>query len=112
LKVRVEQWALIKSGELNGFSLDGCGIREDAVYELTIPDLIQGKTMPAEDGHEHDFVVKYDNAGNFIGGVTTAAPDGHFHYIVKGTVTENAGSKSHNHRFSYIEGIIDARVAA
>ena len=33
-----ELWALIKSGELNGFSLDGKAMRVDSVLEIDMPD--------------------------------------------------------------------------
>jgi hypothetical protein len=102
----VETWALVKSGELNGFSLDGFGIRVPTKFEIDMPELLKGETDISMD-HKHGFIVKFDNEGNFLGGRTTEAADGHWHEIVKGTVTEDASG--HNHRFSFIEGVMDAQ---
>jgi hypothetical protein len=101
-------WSLVKSGELNGFSLDGSGVRVDRVIELELPDEIEGETEEAQ-SHRHTFVVRYDNAGNFLGGETTG-PFGHQHRIVKGTATEPA--QGHSHRFSFIHGVFNAAGSA
>lgn len=98
-----ELWALVKSGELNGFSLDGFGIRVDTVLELDIPDILEGETDFAQ-GHKHKFFAKFDSAGHFLGGQTGPGPDGHVHTISRGTITEEA--KGHSHRFSFVEGIL------
>ena len=45
------------------------------------------------------------NRGNFLGGMTNPAPDGHVHRIVRGTVTEP--SNGHAHRFSFVEGVLN-----
>lgn len=103
-----EVWALVKSGELNGFSLDGMGIRVDTLLEIEMPEMITGETDNAE-GHKHKFFVKYDQDGNFLGGMTDQAPDGHWHRILRGTITEDASG--HGHRFSFVEGVLDAQVA-
>lgn len=97
-------WAMVKSGELNGFSLDGFGFRAETEIELVIPDVLTGETDEV-DGHTHKFSVKYDDDGNFLGGVTSPGPDGHVHAIERGTITEDAGTPPHHHRFSFVEGI-------
>ena len=56
--------------------------------------------------HFHSFVVKYDADGTYLGGVTGPAPDGHFHKIIKGAATEM--TEGHNHRFSFVEGVLNA----
>lgn len=94
-------WKMVKSGELNGFSLDGIGFREDKDVVLDIPEELSGQTMVTED-HTHSFVVKFDASGNFIGGKTDVVM-GHSHKIIKGTATEAA--EGHAHRFSFVEGI-------
>lgn len=44
-------WNLIKGGELNGFSLEGIGIKKTSKVEFEVPELLKGETMPdAEDG--------------------------------------------------------------
>jgi hypothetical protein len=103
-------WAMIKSGELNGFSLDGSGIRVDTVVDVVIPEYFEGETAET-DGHTHPFVVSYANDGTFLGGRTVGSSD-HYHEIKMGTVTEQAGDPPHVHRFSYLEGVLDARAAA
>lgn len=101
-------WGLVKSGELNGFSLDGYGVRVATTIEVDMPDTLKGETTETE-GHAHGFEVAFDEAGAFLGGFTTRAPDGHRHMIKRGTVTED--TNGHNHRFSFVEGILDAQVA-
>ena len=101
-------WAEVKKGELNGFSLDGIGVRIDTTIEIDMPELLTGETAEAA-GHHHSFVVKYDEAGHYCGGCTGPAPDGHVHAIVKGAATEMA--EGHNHRFSFVEGVLLANAA-
>lgn len=98
-------WALVKSGELNGFSLDGMGVRTDTVFECEMPELLKGETDRVKD-HHHAFTVKFDEDGNFLGGSTSPGPDGHTHQIQRGTVTEKVDG--HSHRFSFVEGILGA----
>lgn len=99
-------WGLVKSGELNGFSLDGYGIRTDTVFQVEMPELLKGETDEVE-RHKHEFFVKYDKDGNFLGGLTGPARDGHIHKIFRGTVTEV--TNSHAHRFSFVEGLLNAQ---
>ena len=47
-----ELWGQIKSGELNGFSLDGKAMRVDSVLEIDMPDFLRGETE-ATAGHGH-----------------------------------------------------------
>ena len=103
-------WEMVKSGELNGFSLDGAGIRTKTTIEIDMPDLLKGETDEVQD-HRHGFTVWFDQAGQFKGGVTTPAPDRHVHEIVKGTATEPAGAVPHTHRFSFVEGVLSAQIA-
>jgi hypothetical protein len=100
-------WRMVKSGELNGFSLDGMGVRSETVFEFDMPDVLEGETTEMK-GHVHRFFVKYDQDGNFLGGYTDPGPNGHVHQIERGTVTEDADL--HNHRFSFVEGVLSAQV--
>ena len=97
-------WQMVKSGELNGFSLDGMGIRTPKTFEVEMPELLKGETDKVGN-HSHAFTVKFDQEGNFLGGQTTPGPDGHVHKIVRGTVTEPA--LGHSHRFSFVEGLLN-----
>ena len=92
-------WEAIKSGELNGFSLQALGTRVPTEMVLDIPSSISGETDEVE-GHVHKFTVRFSQDGEFIGGDTTVV-DGHRHSILKGTVTEKA--QGHTHRFSFVE---------
>jgi hypothetical protein len=104
-------WQLIKAGELNGFSLDGFGHRTKTTIELEMPAVLRGETEPSMDGHTHRFTVSFDEEGNFLGGMTgPGGEDGHVHVISKGTITEVAAG--HSHRFSFVEGVLDAQAAA
>lgn len=102
-------WELIKSGKLNGFSLDGTGVKVPTKLEYSIPDALIGTTSE-DQGHSHSFSVKYAEDGSFIGGQTSAGKDGHVHKILRGTATEEAGGIPHSHRFSVVEGFINAAV--
>lgn len=98
-----DRWAEVRKGELGGFSLYGVAERgEEVEIELEIPEdgIVWGVTAEHE-GHTHRFVAKFDEAGNFLGGQTEEAEDGHFHMISKGTVTDSGGGASHNHRFDF-----------
>jgi hypothetical protein len=97
-------WHMVKSGELNGFSLDGHGFREDKVFTIEIPNVLKGDT-DVVGNHRHEFTVKFDDDGNFLGGQTDRGPDGHQHQILRGTVTEMAAG--HTHRFSFVEGVMN-----
>lgn len=97
-------WAKIKKGELNGFSFDGVGFREPTTLQVEIPEKLTGLSDRAND-HAHQFVVKFDKDGNFLGGETDEV-GGHSHKIVKGTLTEEVDG--HTHRFSFVEGMLNA----
>jgi hypothetical protein len=93
-------WHAIKSGEINGFSMEAYVHKRVVELEIDIPPIISGKTMKHEDGHEHTFDVAYDDRGNFLGG-RTGTVNGHNHIIKRGTVTEV--ENGHNHRFSFVD---------
>ena len=95
-------WAAIKKGELNGFSLDGAGFREETTVEVEIPGELSGLTDRIQD-HAHQFTVRFDPDGNFLGGETDIV-QGHRHTIAQGTLTDE--SAGHSHRFSYVEGLL------
>lgn len=97
-----EVWELVKSGELNGFSLDGFGLQIPQTIVIELPEVLKGETSEVN-GHKHMFMVSYAEDGTFLGGVTTEV-DGHKHAILRGTVTEDANG--HNHRFDMIEGML------
>jgi hypothetical protein len=92
-------WEKIGKGEINGFSIEAMVIKDPQTIEMDIPSVLSGNTLKADD-HSHDFLVAYDNDGNFLGGKTSVTND-HFHAIKRGTVTEDASG--HSHRFSHVE---------
>jgi Putative phage serine protease XkdF len=97
-------WSMIKKGEINGYSMEALVTREKATMTVEIPPVISGRVAKADDGHDHEFFVSYDDNGQFLGGRTSSAADGHSHVIKRGTVTE--ASLGHNHRFSYVEKVL------
>ncbi len=99
-----EIWKKVKSGELNGFSFEAMVMSRAKELELEVPEEIVGLTSKAED-HEHEFIVVMDDDGNFVGGRTNIV-NGHFHSILKATVTET--SMGHAHRYSFVEELIGA----
>jgi hypothetical protein len=102
------EWQLVKSGDLNGFSLDGMAVRQPTILEIDMPEVLKGETSEVQ-SHTHTFFVKFDDAGNFLGGHTSPGRDGHIHQIKAGTCTELANG--HNHRFSFIEALPSIRLA-
>lgn len=96
-------WGLIKKGELNGFSMEAMVTRSEHTMEIEIPPVISGVVTKADDGHDHEFFVSYDDAGNFLGGTTSTA-NGHNHVIKRGTVTEK--TDGHNHRFHFVDKLM------
>jgi len=95
-------WSQVKKGELNGFSLDGLGIRKDKPFVFDMPDTLTGQTEEAH-GHFHTFTFKIGPKGEISG--ETNVVDGHMHFIRHGTHTSD--SAGHSHRFSFVEGILN-----
>jgi hypothetical protein len=95
-------WKMVKSGELNGFSFDGEGFRTTKTVSVEVPDEVSGLTESVSE-HAHQFIVKFDDDGKFVGGETDIV-NGHKHKITRGTATEaHAG---HTHRFADVEGAV------
>ena len=94
-------WASVKKGELNGFSLDGLGIRNEKPFVVEMPDVLTGQTDEV-DGHTHTFQVQITANGKIFGQTDTV--NGHSHTIHHGTHTDP--SAGHTHRFSFVEGIL------
>lgn len=94
-------WRMVKSGELNGYSMYGMGQRRSQWVELDLPDdrILKGDTGETA-GHTHRYSLLFDDKGNIIGGETDTV-NGHSHKILKGTATEEA--QNHRHRFSIME---------
>jgi hypothetical protein len=97
-----EIWSKIKTGELNGFSLDGLGFRERTIVKVEIPDQVSGDTYENA-GHSHRFFANFRD-GKFVGGETDIVL-GHSHRISKGTATDTASG--HSHRYSFAELLLD-----
>lgn len=97
-----ELWAKVKDGEINGLSVEAAVLKVEREVEIEIPPIITGTTSK-EDDHIHRFTIEYNENGDFIGGVTDAGPDGHFHKITRGTATDPA--QGHSHRFSAVDDI-------
>lgn len=98
-----DAWEKIRKGEINGFSMEAMVNKEVVEVEMEIPPVVQGKTLKADDGHEHIFHVAYNDDGKFLGGRTDMV-DGHFHIIKRGSVTEP--SAEHSHRFSHLDDLM------
>ena len=92
-------WEAVLKGELNGFSMQGVGFKAETTIALEIPEFVEGLTEEVND-HTHQFIVRFDESGNFLGGQTTEV-NGHIHLIRKGTSTEKADD--HAHRFQFVE---------
>lgn len=98
-------WELIKTGELNGFSIEALVTKVPTVMTIEVPDVVNGGTDTI-DGHFHSFRVHFDEDANFLGGITAVA-NGHQHKIKKPSVTEEA--EGHTHRFSFLEDFVNGQ---
>jgi hypothetical protein len=96
-------WDMVKKGEINGLSMEALVVRQEREVMLDIPPVVKGLNTKSED-HDHKFFVAYDENGKFLGGRTDLV-DGHIHIIAAGTITEEAGSTPHRHRFSAVENV-------
>ncbi len=93
-------WKKVKSGELNGFSMEALVKTSEKIIEVDVPDVIKGRTLKDESGHTHTYEVSFDDEGNFVGGRTDIV-NGHYHDIRKASVTGKVAD--HSHRFSIME---------
>lgn len=93
-------WADVVSGKLNGLSLEALATFEDKTVEVSIPDLIEGTTS-VDQSHSHTFRAKYNDKGEFVGGVTDEV-EGHTHTISHPTFTETV--EGHCHKFDSVDG--------
>ena len=105
-------WDAVKSGELNGFSMQAKVFVEEKEVELEIPSLVKGKTQEpvnGEDDHRHEYTVKFDSEGEFLGG-TTNVVNGHKHVVRRRSITEisvdptgRALADDHFHRYTLLD---------
>lgn len=94
-------WEKIKSGEINGFSMEALVKSKKKILTFDVPDVIKGKTEEHND-HSHTFELKFDSKGRILVGKTNEV-NGHSHEIRRGTATEVAND--HTHRYSFKEFI-------
>lgn len=108
----LELWQQVEKGDLNGFSIEGLASSTKKSIFLDMPATLNGATDEAQ-GHYHAFTVRFDDEGNFVGGMTVSTfPEGHpdhSHRIDRGTVTEPGGANAHTHRFSFVEDLANAQ---
>lgn len=91
-----QKWSDVKTGKLNGFSVEAWISKQDAVIELSYLRQVFGLTQKA-DGHDHVFFIQMDDEGNVVGGYTSEE-DKHSHVINFATATEI--SSAHAHRIA------------
>lgn len=93
-------WNSIVDGEINGLSLEALAMTAPKKVEVAVPDLVEGKTSVVSE-HNHTFRAKYNEKGEFVGGVTDEV-DGHSHTISHPTHTDS--TDDHHHKFDSVEG--------
>jgi hypothetical protein len=102
----VNIWNMVKSGELNGFSLEAIGRSVSVEIEIDIPESVTGLTLKSDNPqvpeHDHDFVAFFNKDGTFAGGRALRGKTDHEHEL-DGTVTKMGGSPSHSHRYSAVD---------
>lgn len=107
-----EMWERVKSGEINGFSMQAKVFMRPKEIEIDVPPEVRGVTMKAEgtdEGstlHEHEYMVGFGEDGAFQGGETLPDATGHIHRIKRGTVTEGGPKDGHTHRFSVTDALL------
>lgn len=101
LGVKVEDaavWDRVISGDLNGFSFQSMVRAIPVEIEIEVSRFEVGMTEPDKaDGHQHVYVVEFDDRGRVIRGWTSEM-NGHKHVIKHGTATEKSGEWA-GHRF-------------
>ena len=97
----IEIWEKIKSGEINGFSMEAMVKQKKRLLTVEVPDILKGENESQEQ-HTHSFEMKLDSRGKVLRG-STSITDNHFHEIKRGTATEKADG--HSHRYSFKEQI-------
>ena len=95
-------WRAVKSGEINGFSLEGTVVSRPRRVTMMVPDTVHGETLEAN-GHTHRYKVAFSQDGLLIEGHTLDDDTGHIHAIRNGTVTEEANE--HRHRFLLVDAL-------
>lgn len=98
-------WADIKSGKINGFSMEAMVRTQEVDIELVVPEVIIGSTEADSSDHVHSFEVVMDDDAKISG--RTNIVNGHYHLIFTATVTGEAIGEEdlHTHRFSINEEI-------
>ncbi len=107
-------WGKVKSGEINGFSMQAAVFMRSKTLEIEINEEPSGNTEISSTGdlHSHEFAVRFSAEGEFLGGRTSVI-DGHDHEVKRGSVTEPGGKDRHTHRYSLIDAVLaDARATA
>ena len=86
-----ELWEKVKTGEFNGFSMQATVLMTDEIVTLDLPPEVTGLTQIQADGdnHRHEYIVRFDDEGNFQGGSTDVV-NGHKHLISRRSVTDLA----------------------
>lgn len=107
-------WKDIKDHKINGLSFEGFVHKRPQIVEMEVPEKIEGVTKIGDDEepHDHDYVVRFDDKGNFLGGrALPGKSEGadHPHIIKHSSVTEEGGPRAHKHRFSFLEVLVDAQ---
>lgn len=106
-------WKDVKDHKINGLSFEGFVHKRPRVIELEIPSKIEGVTKIGadEEPHDHKFVVRFDEKGNFLGGraMPGEGAANHPHVIRNASVTEEGGVDKHKHRYGFLEVLVDAQ---
>ena len=103
-------WEMVKTQKINGFSMEAMAVRAKKEIDSEVPAIWVGKTMTAEDGHEHELEIMFDEDGKFLGGRTSVAKDAqgreHFHIVSKTVISEE--TLSHAHKFAHEGKVVKA----
>ena len=106
-------WQDVKTGKINGVSMQAAVTMREEMVEIDLPDEIVGKTDVSLDGpsHTHKFHVRFADDGRFLGGETDFV-DGHRHKIDHGTITNPPEGKNdgHQHRYSFTDVVLANRL--
>lgn len=96
-------WAKVKSGEINGFSLEATVTSNPRRVQLMVPETLMGTTEES-DGHTHAYKISISMDGLLVSGHTLQ--DGNHpevHVIGNATVTELAAG--HRHRYRLLDAL-------
>ena len=96
----VAVWSSVIKGDLNCYSFEAMVRPVNYITKVaTVRDHVTATKAEKHVDHEHMVFFQIDDRGLIRRGITSKAPDGHFHTINRASFTEKSGTDGHSHRY-------------